>query len=280
MDRYQGVIKMKHLLFVLCSLACALSAAEIKEYDVRSESMKKDIKVNVILPDSYAKEPERRYPVIYLLHGCGDDHKDWVRKGGSVVPEAADRKNIIIICPDGKKSWYYDSPVNPASKYETFCAEELVAWTDSAFRTKAERSGRAVCGHSMGGHGALWLGIRHKDTFSAAIGLSAGVDVRPFPEYWNLPALLGEQKSNMENWETHTVIHAAKSLKNGELAIAVDCGAGDFFFNVNKNLHELLTQMKVDHDYTIRPGHHNWSYWRNAFPHAVLFAETQFKKAK
>ena len=83
-------------------------------------------------------------------------------------PEIADEKGIIFVCPDGKDSWYWDSPKNPAYRYETFVSSELVNYIDRNYKTIADRKGRAITGLSMGGHGAMWLGIRHKDVFGAA----------------------------------------------------------------------------------------------------------------
>ena len=99
----------------------------------------------------------------------------------------ADTYGVIIVMPDGGfDSWYYDSPVEPTYRYETFVARELVEYIDSHYRTKAEPSARAIAGLSMGGHGALYLAIRHQNVFGAAGSLSGGVDIRPFPDNWNI----------------------------------------------------------------------------------------------
>ena len=257
----------------------ALTAATVTEYQVRSEAMDKDVKVNVILPDSYADNDGRSYPVMYLYHGAGGNHAAWPY-GLPECQKEADRFQTIIVCPDGALSWYFDSPVDPAVKYETFCGTELVAWTDANFRTVRDRNARATCGLSMGGHGAMWIAINNLDTFASAIALSGGVDIRPFPGNWGLNEILGTQEEHMDNWENFTVINAAKELKDGELAISLDCGIDDFFFQVNLDLHNQLLEQGVKHDYIVRPGAHTGEYWNNAIVYAMAFADKQFSKVR
>ena len=108
------------------------------------------------------------------------------------------------------------SPADPKSKYETYVAKELVKFVDDNFRTIKSPKGRAIAGLSMGGHGAMWLAIRHRDTFGAAGCLSGGVDIRPFPNNWDMAKSLGKYSQNKEVWDKHTVINEVDTLKNGE----------------------------------------------------------------
>ncbi|HEX2532399.1 MAG TPA: alpha/beta hydrolase-fold protein, partial [Chitinophagaceae bacterium] len=135
--------------------------------------MKKAIKAVVIRPDNYAQVKE--LPVVYLLHGYSGSYADWITKAGG-FEKAADRYGMLIVCPDGGYgSWYWDSPVDPAFRYETYVSDELVKWVDGRYKTIRNRSGRAITGLSMGGHGALYLAIRHQDVFGAAGSMSGGV---------------------------------------------------------------------------------------------------------
>lgn len=93
---------------------------------------------------------------------------------------------------DGKNSWYWDSPTHADSQYETFVSSELVKYIDTHYSTIKDRKGRAVTGLSMGGHGGMWLSIRHKDVFGAGGSTSGGVDIRPFPHEWKMKEQLGE----------------------------------------------------------------------------------------
>ena len=185
---------------------------------------------------------------------------------------------MIIACPDGENSWYWDSPLDPASQFETFVSQEFPDWIDAHYPTIPSREGRAVTGLSMGGHGALWTALRHKDRFGAAGSTSGGVDIRPFPDSWEMKKQLGELKENPERWDAHTVINQIDGLRDGELALVIDCGYQDFFYRVNMNLHEKLMQRGVGHDFLTRPGEHNSAYWSNSLPYQVLFFHRYFQR--
>ena len=135
-------------------------------------------------------------------------------------------------------------------------------------------------GLSMGGHGGMWLSIRHQDIFGGGGSMSGGLDIRPFPDSWNMKARLGEYASNKEVWDNHTVINQLDRLKDGSLAIIIDCGADDFFLQVNKAAHEALLKRGIGHDFIIRPGAHNPRYWNNAIDYQVLFFKKFFNKSK
>ncbi len=272
-------MKTAFKIFAVLTAFTALNAAGavLKDYTVESSVMD-PVKVTVALPDSYDKETDRKYPVLYLLHGAYANNRGF--PSFPSVKEAVDKYNFIAVSPDAKFSWYIDSPVDPKSQYETFCAKELVAWMDKNFRTLQNRKARGLCGFSMGGHGALYLGTRHKETFGTAIGLSAGADIRPYKKNWKLPEVLGPQDTRMKNWEKHTVMNVMKSLKDGELEIYLDCGVDDIFIKVNRKLHEQLLTQKVGHHYIERPGKHSTPYWKKVFPYAAWFFKSNFESVK
>lgn len=262
--------KRFHLFFCLIVLALSAEAASVDVITIPSVKMKKDIPATLILPDAYQQTPDKRFPVLYLLHGAGDSHVGWNHK--TEISRLADEYGMIVLCPDGgKTSWYFDSPIDPTYQYETYVATDCVQFMDSSYRTLAQRESRATCGLSMGGHGALFLAIRHLDTFSVAVALSGGVDIRPFPDNWDINLRIGDQKTHMENWEKYTVINQAKTLKNGDLAISLDCGTGDFFREVNRALHQQLIDDGIDHHFEENPGKHNWSYWAGAIQRQMPF---------
>lgn len=254
------------IFFFLTGVALTLSAGKTDTVAVRSESMNKDIQVVIVSPDRQKGDA----PVVYLLHGYSGNAKSWINMKPD-LPEIADRTGMVFVCPDGRNSWYWDSPVNPAFRYETFVSKELVAYVDANYPVRKDRSGRAITGLSMGGHGALWIAIRHKDTFGSAGSTSGGVDIRPFPKNWEMGKLLGDAKTNPENWEEYTVINQVGRLRNKELALIIDCGYDDFFYEVNRNLHMTLREHRIDHEFHVRPGAHNADYWRNSIDYQLLF---------
>ncbi len=255
----------------------ALANKNIREISTFSESMQKQIPATVILPDSYGKKKSKKYPVVYLLHGYGGNFKDWstIKKD---LQERASQANVIIVCPDGQNSWYWDSPIDPSFKFETYVSKELVEHIDENFRTVKDKKGRAITGLSMGGHGAMWLAIRHNDVFGAGGSMSGGLDIRPFPNEWNMKDRLGEYEKNKELWDKHTVINEIEKLHPEDLAIIIDCGYDDFFYKVNLDTHAKLLEMKIPHDFIIRPGGHDWNYWNNAVDFQLLFFKKFFDR--
>ncbi|RXJ50223.1 alpha/beta hydrolase [Gelidibacter gilvus] len=266
--------KLIFLFLVISSLVG--NAAQIDTLQVWSASMKKSIPNLVIVPDAYDGQ-ENNFPVLYLLHGAGGDYTNWVAK----VPDLkryADAYNMIIVCPDGGvTSWYFDSPIDDNMRYETYLSKELIASIDQTYRTLAEKSGRAITGLSMGGHGAFYLAFKHQDIWGAAGSMSGGVDIHPFPNNWDLAKRLGNYSEHPQNWETHTVINLVYKLKGDSLKLIFDCGLSDFFYDANKRLHEKLVERNIPHDYIERPGNHNWEYWTNAIQYQLLFFDTYFK---
>lgn len=281
------VLSMKLLLLtsrvltlaaVCVLLSASAHASQTDTVETYSAAMQKTIKAVVIKPEGYNTAKE--LPVVYLLHGHGGNYADWVKKAEG-VQELADTYNMLIVCPDGGvSSWYWNSPADASYQYETYVSKELVAWVDSHYKTIRDRKGRAITGLSMGGHGALYLAFRHQDVFGAAGSMSGGVDIRPFPNNWNMAKRLGTYAEQPARWESHTVINMLHLLnpKEKELALVIDCGTEDFFYKVNENLHEQLLYRNIPHDYYTRPGAHNWDYWKNAVQYQLLFMHRFFNR--
>lgn len=267
---------MKKYILIACAIvAFSINASAFKEVDiqVRSESMNKEIPVTVITPEGY--EQGKEYPVLYMLHGHSGNHRMWTSDG--IAGRLSDQYGMVMVLPDGGyNSWYFDSPVTPEFKYETFVAKELVDYIDRNYKTIKDRKARAITGLSMGGHGALYLAIRHPETFGSAGSTSGGVDFRPFPENWELSERLGPYEEYPENWENNTVINMTHLIKPGELNLIIDCGTEDFFYEVNCNLHDKLMKEGIPHEFHLRPGVHWWSYWRHSIQYQALYFHLRF----
>lgn len=272
---------MKRLLLLpITLLLCIVSlcAQQVDTVTIHSK-MGHDLKNVVILPQSYA-EGNTRYPVVYLLHGCGGNYASWITIKPE-LPQLASQYNLIIVCPDGLiNSWYWNSPLNKDMQFEDYISDEVIRYTDSHYRTIADRSARAISGLSMGGHGAMWNAIRHRNVFGAAGSISGGLDIRPFPTNWKMQNQLGEFASNKKRWDEHTVINLIPSLKDGDLAIIIDCGVDDFFLEVNRRAHQSLLDHNIKHDYIERPGAHNNAYWNNSIDYQLLFFHKFFAQPK
>lgn len=277
---------MKKLAPFIVIIMLLLSGGRVKAATVDtaltySAAMHKNIKAVVVKPANYSES--KNFPTVYLLHGAGGKYSDWVTNvpDKQTVHKLADLYNIIVVCPDGNTtSWYFDSPVDPAYKYETYISSELVSYIDSHYSTIKDKSKRAITGLSMGGHGALYLAFRHQDIFGACGSMSGGVDLRPFPNNWDIAGRLGKYSEYPERWEANSVINLTYLLTPNSLAITFDCGVSDFFYVVNKNLHEKLMERNIPHDFIVRPGGHTWDYWGNSINYQMLFFSRFFNGSK
>jgi S-formylglutathione hydrolase FrmB len=263
------------LLFLICN-SVFVFASSVDTVMVVSKSMNKTIPNIVIIPDNYSTQNDS-YSVLYLLHGAGGDYTSWVSKVPS-LKKYADMYNILIVCPDGGfTSWYFDSPIDKQFNYETYLSKELIDAIDKKYKTSPKKSDRAITGLSMGGHGAFYLAFKHQDIWGAAGSMSGGVDIRPFPNNWDLAKRLGNYSEHQEFWEKNTVINMVYKLNGDSLRLIFDCGINDFFYDANKRLHEKLVERNIPHDYIERPGSHNWDYWSNSIKYQLLFFNDYFK---
>lgn len=266
----------KYLFFIPLLFYVSLAKGQVDSIKVFSNSMNKMIVNTVITPENYKNKKEKK-PVVYLLHGAGGNNNDWITK----VPKIQDYANdldIIIVCPDGGfTSWYFDSPIDESMKYETYISKELIAAIDSQYLTFSNKENRAITGLSMGGHGALYLALKHQDLFGAAGSMSGGVDLRPFPENWDIKKRLGVYSENKNRWEENTVINMLH-LVNSDIKLIIDCGYDDFFFDANRRLHTKLLERNIQHEYIERPGVHDWNYWANAIKYQLLYLNDRFKR--
>lgn len=276
LDRLK-MIRFAMGLLVVVFAAIRAQGSVVSTVAVPSIAMKTNIPTTIIMPDAAITNRSAHLPVLYLLHGYSDNYQTWVSR--TPIKNLADQYKMIVVCPDGGfSSWYFDSPMDPSFRYETFVSKELVAYVDDHYATLPLRESRAIAGQSMGGHGAMFLAIRHPDTFSVVVCLSGGVDLRPFHDKWDIAKRLGSFEEHRDRWTANSVVTLAKTLPSNELAISIDCGESDFFIEVNRSLHQLLLQRKVPHDYTERPGGHNWSYWSNSIKYQMLFISDHLKR--
>lgn len=266
------------LVFILLCYVFNTRAAIVDTISFHSQAMNRDMKTVVILPTDY--KTDGKLPVAYLLHGYSGNYSDWIRKVPAIA-SYADRYKVIIVCPDGGfAGWYFDSPVDKKSQYETFITGELLPWVDKHYPTFNARSKRAILGLSMGGHGALYLAIEHQDLFGAAGSMSGAVDITALAGSFDIAKLLGPYSAFPKRWEAHSVLYLTHKLVNDSLKIIIDCGSDDFLYQQNLALHKKLLYNKIDHDFITRPGAHTWDYWANSVQFELLFMHHFFALSK
>jgi len=274
---FKFFIPAKLMCVLLLLLCLGAQAAKVDTVLTHSNSMHKDIKAVVITPAGYKKH--HNYPVIYLLHGFSGNHADWINKVPAIT-QLADEYHTIIVCPDGNYAgWYFDSPVNKEMNYETYVANELVRYVDTHYATIANRTGRAITGLSMGGHGALYLAARHQNIFGAAGSMSGCVDLAPFSKKYGISQVLGDYDSNPQRWKDNSVTYIIENLQPNALAIIFDCGYSDDFYPSNLVMHQKMVEKHIPHDFIARNGGHSWEYWGNSIVYQALFFNRYFMQA-
>ena len=238
-------------LYVMLKNGEAFRTSTVLHTNTWSEAMRKDVPVACVLPSAYGRDPDRRWPVVYLLHGCGGDANQFLEKTG-LVRKAVDDIGFIAICPDGmSSSWWMDSPVDESVRYGTFVGRELVRWADSSFRTVADRRGRVLAGASMGGYGAMSVGIRNKDVFGSVGSIFGCMELKPFVgNEWSIARRMGPVEGRESVYDAHSVLTLARSLGNGDLNLMMVIGSDDqFFVPCNRALHRQLSESGIAHDY-------------------------------
>jgi S-formylglutathione hydrolase FrmB len=262
-------LQLSFLLLMTCLLLTGTTqAAMVDTISVYSASMQKNTRCVVIVPEATTNG---KVPVLYLLHGFGGDHRSWLQIKPE-LPRLADEMQMMIVCPNGARSWYLDSPVDANIRYETYMTQELLPYIDSHYSTLSNRSGRAIAGLSMGGFGSLSLAIRHPDLYGTVCATSGSVNLlKKTFTYKYRELILGSEYEHQANWSRNSILTLAGSIQPGELNVMIDCGTEDEWLEENRKLHEILLDRKVPHDFVERPGAHDADYWNNSIDFILLY---------
>ncbi len=264
-------------------------ASSVDTIEVHSAAMNKTLKAAVVLPAGYKNSTEL-FPVLYLLHGGQGSFRDWLTQPPDkmLLHRLADQYNIIIVTPEGNTtSYYFDSPLDKGSQFESFISKEVIAKIESSYRVIKEKKGRVIAGLSMGGHGAMFIAARHPELFAAAGSMSGvmNIDTRTWkvpPAFAksrseNFARLLGPPKDTVAPYIDYTIVGMVDKLKANDVKLIFDIGVDDFLIDNNRDLHRRLLANGTPHDYIERPGKHEWSYWEAALPYQMLFFNAVLK---
>lgn len=244
----------------------------IQDDSVPSFFFNKDIPFRMIFPKSYGKADS--LPILFLLHGHGATHYSFTQNIFE-LSELADQYDIILLCVEGEKGWYMDSPKKTNWRYETFIMNELMPYVFQKYKVCKSAAKRGIAGYSMGGFGAVYLGLKHPDSFVYVGSTSGGLDILPFPDNWDLSTVLGPQEENEELWKQNSPYYMLDKVKGPlKFKLVMDCGESDFFFAVNNAFSEKLDQKGIEYEYKVSSGGHDWDYFGRTIPnHLKLFAE-------
>lgn len=282
---------MKYFAFLLLALV-SIEANSQSGKVMDNESLPSKIlggtrKYAVYLPPDY-ETSKRSYPVLYLLHGGGDDQTGWVQFGEvlSITNKAiADgtATPMIIVMPDAKtgQMGYFNSLKNDW-RYEDFFFEEFIPYIEKAYRIKSEKRYRAVAGLSMGGGDSFMYALHHPEMFSSACPLSAYVgplstdDLKNFLTRTNQTATEAELNTYFKKHNAINLVNDIKDDQKKAVRWYIDCGDDDFLYEGNSLIHIAMKKKEVPHEFRIRDGGHTWTYWRTALPDVLRFVSEAF----
>ncbi|MDE2730661.1 MAG: alpha/beta hydrolase-fold protein [Bacteroidota bacterium] len=257
---------------------------------VTSEILDMERKYAVYLPPDYTTS-ERHYPVLYLLHGAGDDQTGWVQFGE--VRHIADKAiaegkatPMVIIMPDantGQRGYFNN--IDNTWRYEDFFFDELMPHVEDKFRIKGQKRYRAVAGLSMGGGGSFMYALHRPDLFSSAAPLSAYVGPLSLESFrqtmarWGTPVPEVTDEELQDYVNRHNAVELIKTLPAEDIRSVrwfIDSGDEDFLYEGNALAHIHLRKREIPHEFRVRDGGHTWTYWRESLPVVLEFVSQAF----
>ncbi len=283
---------MKKSFFLCCCFFLLSVAAHTQtgivfdKVSMTSKILKGERNFAVYLPPGY-ETSQRSYPVLYLLHGAGDDQTGWIQFGEVLrITDNAIKKgnatSMVIIMPDaqtGKRGYFNNLKGN--WNYEDFFFKELMPFVEKKYRIKSEKRYRAVAGLSMGGGGSFMYTLHRPELFSSACPLSAYVGPLTVEQFkTQIPKNEKYTDKQITSYfKQHNAVELIKSMSTEKLSSVrwyIDCGDDDFLYEGNSLAHIALTKKKIPHEYRVRDGAHNWTYWRASLPKVLHFVSQAF----
>jgi enterochelin esterase-like enzyme len=276
------------LLLFIFSMTSSLFAQMGKVFDnlsMHSNILKMDRKYALYLPPDY-ETSQRSYPVLYLLHGYGDDQTGWVQFGEvmHIADEAINTGKatpMIIVMPDANTGT--PGYVNDAKgdwRYEDFFFQEFMPFIEKTYRIKPDKHYRAVAGLSMGGGGSFIYALHHPELFSSACPLSAATDVKIIDSLNHFKYTKGiTDKAREDYYKNYNVLSLIENMPEDQKKAVrwyIDCGDDDFLFEGNSMVHIAMRKKEIPHEYRVRDGVHSWVYWRAALPDVLEFVSMAF----
>ena len=281
----------KVLLFLVFSTVSIIVMAQgSKVYDnlsLKSKILNMDRKYAIYLPPGY-ETSQRNYPVLYLLHGGGDDQTGWVQFGEvQLITDKAIAEGtatpMIIVMPDantGRRG--YSNNADNTWRYEDFFFQEFMPFVEKTYRIKTEKRYRAVSGLSMGGDGTFTYALHHPELFSSACPLSAGTGPLTLEDARTrltkeIPGISDQNITAFYNRQSVlSLVNTMPDTLKKTVRWYIDCGDDDFLYEGNSLVHIAMRKKEIPHEFRTRDGAHNWTYWRAALPVVLEFVSQAF----
>jgi S-formylglutathione hydrolase FrmB len=264
---------------------------------LNSRILKRSVRYCVYIPsgydDSASQHLPRRYPVLYFLHGLGDNEQTLFNSGGWTLLDGLRNQHkmgdFLIVAPEGRRSFYVNSS-DGTVRYSDFFLQEFVPQIESKYRVRAGRASRAISGVSMGGYGALRFAFAHPELFSAVSAQSAAL-ITESPRQLDaatetgVPVLsvLGPvfgKPIDAAHWNENSPFVLAKKNVEGlrKLSIYFNCGQDDNygFEEGAEALHQELKKEQMKHEYYPYPGDHSVTYFLSHFAEVMAFHSRAF----
>ena len=275
-------------LFVLrSSLIMAQSGRVMDNLSLKSKILNMERKYAIYFPPDY-ESSQRSYPVLYLLHGGGDDQTGWVQFGEVLnITDKAIKEGtataMIIVMPDANTvKRGYSNDATGSWRYEDFFFQEFMPYIEKTYRIKGEKRYRAVSGLSMGGDGTFTYALHHPELFSSACPLSAGTGPLTLEDARirlkkETPSISDSTITAYYNRQSVLALinNMPDSLKKS-VRWYIDCGDDDFLYEGNSLVHIAMRKKEIPHEYRTRDGGHSWTYWRAALPAVLEFVSQGF----
>ncbi|HTE33324.1 MAG TPA: alpha/beta hydrolase-fold protein [Chryseolinea sp.] len=275
-------------MLMVTAMAAFAQVSKVQDnLSLPSKILKGERKYAIYLPPGY-ETSNRSYPVLYLLHGGGDNQTGWVQFGE--VQHYADKAiqegtatPMIIVMPDADTGTrgYVNIP-NGEWRYEDFFFQEFMPYIEKTYRIRADKHYRAVAGLSMGGGGSFYYALHHPELFSAACPLSASPgplsmeDAKKWVERFNQKATDAQLEIWYKQYSALELVNAMPEDQKKAVRWYIDCGDDDFLFEGNSLIHIAMRKKEIPHEFRIRDGAHNWNYWRAALPEVLAFISVSF----
>jgi enterochelin esterase-like enzyme len=257
----------------------------LDDLSLSSEILDSQRKYAIYLPPDYDVST-RSYPVLYLLHGAGDDQTGWVQFGEVLhIADKAIREGkatpMVIAMPDantGRRGYFND--IAGEWRYEDFFFEEFVPHIEGLYRIKGEKRYRAIAGLSMGGGGSFVYALHHPEMFSSAAPLSAYVGPLTIEDLRERLDSIDATDSEIEAYfDRHSALQLIEKIPEEQRQAVrwyIDCGDDDFLYEGNSLVHIAMRKREIPHEYRVRDGAHNWTYWRESLPAVLEFVSQAF----
>ena len=287
----KGIKTLITLALLSLSAASAMAGSKVVTDTIHSKILNAPRAYTVYLPESFDRQPDRRFPVLYLLHGMYGINEDWTGQGNLKIVadrlmKSGEAEEMVIVTPDAggydpsrQQNGYFDIP---GWNYEQFFFQEFMPEIEKRYRVKGDRDNRAIAGLSMGGGGCTSYAQRHPDLFSSAYAMSALMSLdeslrQPVDDPEGKIAALW--RSAVEKSCTAYVEQAdAKRVDDlKKIRWYVDCGDDDFLFDVNTGFYAAMRAKGIPCEFRVRDGGHDWEYWHTALYTLLPFVSKTFK---